>query len=136
MSITPYLTFNGNCAEALQFYAKTLGGRVVFSQNFGDGPMAGQFPEIADQIMHSALEIGDDTILACDNGAGDYRPPNGISITLSLADFEGARRVFDALAEGGSVSMPFEKTFWAEGFGMVRDRFGIPWMVNVDTVEA
>ena len=132
-SVTPYLFFDGTCAEAMRFYERTLGGRMEGMFRAGDTPGGGIPPEQADRIMHAHLVVGDRAILASDWMApGPYPGMNGFSLSLHPATVEEGRRLFDALAEGGTVNMPFEKTFWAEAFGMLVDRFGTPWMVNVD----
>lgn len=133
MDVCPYLTFNGNCEEALQFYAEVLGAEVVTMSKFGGSPMEEHTDEEHhDKVMHASIKLGDSTIMASDNIWPGYSPPSGISVTLGIDGIEQARKVFNALSEGGKVTMEFEKTFWAVGFGMVTDRFGIPWLVNCE----
>ena len=132
---TPYLTFDGTTTEAFAFYAKVLGGEIEFSQTFGESPMKDQVPpEYRNRIMHAKLRLPDGPLMASD--AGPWAPLDGpmraCSLSLHYPDIEKARKVFDALAEGGSVGMPFGETFWAAGFGMLTDRFGVAWMVNVE----
>ena len=134
MHITPYVTFNGNCAEAFKWYAEILGGEIVFMEPFRNSPIATDMPEEAlDQVMHARLKIGEGTLMASDNPWANYSPPSGIHISTSFTNLEEATRVFNALAEDGEIKMKFEKTFWTVGFGVVVDRFGVPWMVNCET---
>ena len=133
MQAIPHLHFKGNCGEAFGFYAKTLGGRIAFSMTFGESPAAAQMPrEAHDQIIHARLELGPQAmpITGCDVPGDRYQKPQGFSVLAEIAEPAEAERVFGALAERGTITMPFQETFWAKGFGMCTDRFGIPWMVN------
>jgi PhnB protein len=133
MRINPYLAFNGQCEAAMDFYAKCLGGAVAFKMRYGESPMAGQTPpELRDRIMHARLMVGDAVLMASDAPPDRYEAAKGITVTLSIDDADEAARVFRALADGGTVTMPFTETFWARGFGMLVDRFGIPWMINCE----
>jgi PhnB protein len=131
-NLAAYLTFDGTCAEAMRFYEKTLGGKLEFMQTFGESPMP--CPDaMKDRVMHARLVVDGGVLMASDAmGGHPYEGMKGFSISLQSPTLESARKLFDALAEGGKVTMPLEKTFWAEGFGMLVDRFGTPWMVNVD----
>lgn len=134
--LVPYLTFDGDATEAFERYAELLGGSVTFRMTFGDSMFADRMPpESHGKVMNSRLKIGDKMLMASDNHQGNYEPPKGMNVNVSVGDIGDARRIFDALAEGGEIRMAFEKTFWAEGFGMVTDRHGIPWMVNCDLPE-
>ncbi len=131
LGVSPYIAFKGNCREAIEFYKGALGAEVLFVQTMGESPMAGMGP--AENIMHSTIKVGDSTIMLCDDPRPDAAGSGGnISLALGLNDPERAKQIFGSLSEGGSVVMPLEKTFWAEAFGMVNDRFGIKWMVNCD----
>ena len=133
MQANPYLTFNGDCGEALKFYEQTLGARIEFLTKYEGSPAAGMAPpDWGDKVMHATVKIDDTTLMAADAPPGHYAKPQGISVSLSLNDAEKGERIFNALSQGGTVQMPFEKTFWAAGFGMCIDRFGIPWMVNCE----
>ena len=127
-----YLTFNGNCADAMRFYERTLGGKLAMLMTHAESPMAAQTsPGSADRIMHARLVIDGRILMASDSMAGQpYEGMKGFSLSLVYPTVADAQRVFDALAEGGRVTMPLQKTFWAEAFGMLVDRFGTPWMVN------
>ena len=133
MELNPYLIFNGDCAEAFKFYEQTLGGKIESLMTFAGSPAAEHVPaEFADKVLHATIKIEGQTIMASDAPPGKYERPTGISVAIGLNDRERGERIFNALAENGTVQMPFEKTFWASGFGMCSDRFGIPWMVNVE----
>jgi PhnB protein len=133
MRLNPHLHFKGTCAEAFKFYAATLGGKVTFSITYGESSAAAQMPkEIAGQIMHSTLEVGGQTVMGMDAPTDRYHTPQGFNIAVQITDADEAGRVFRALAEGGTVVMPFQQTFWAYRFGMCTDRFGIPWMINCE----
>jgi PhnB protein len=115
----------------MRFYEKTLGGKLTL-MTFGDSPMAGQTPPGAEKrVMHARLEVEDRMLMASDTMPGmPYQGIHGVSISLSFADVGKAKQVFEALAAGGKVTMPFEKAFWVEAFGMLVDRFGTAWMIN------
>jgi PhnB protein len=131
VDIHPYLNFDGRCAEAFAEYARILGGTVEFSQTFGESPMAGDMPqEWQGKVMHAQLRVGDRVIMGSDAPPAYFEKPQGMSVSLMFTDAEEGRRVFDALAPGGTVRMAYAPTFWAKGFGMLTDRFGIPWMIN------
>jgi PhnB protein len=130
MQISPYLNFNGNCAEAFAFYEQCLGGKIVFMQKHGDSPVAGQVPAgWADTVLHVRLEVGQFALLGSDAPPPHYATPQGMTVSISVPAADG-ERLFNQLSQSGSVTMPFQKTFWSPGFGMLVDRFGIPWMVN------
>ncbi len=133
MTFNPYLTFNGNCAEAFASYAEIFGAEIGMMMKFGDAPSGVSMPGASDDlIMHAQLNLGDSVLMGSDmTGDGETRV-SGIQIQMGYDDVDEARQVFEALAEGGVVEMPFQKTFWAAGFGMVRDRFGVPWLINCD----
>lgn len=133
MHLNPYLLFNGSCEEAFNFYAKTLGGTIKTMMPFEGSPMEKQAPEEwRKKIMHGRLDLGGQTLMGSDARAEHYRKPQGITVTLNVDNAADAERIFAALSEGGEVSMPMQETFWAVRFGMVTDRFGIPWMVNCE----
>jgi PhnB protein len=133
MVINPYLNFNGNCAEAFRFYEKTFGATIEAMMPFEGTPGAGEVPaEQKDWIMHARMTIGGVAVMASDAPKGMYQAPQGFHISVGIEDPAEGERIFAALADGGTVQMPFEKTFWAERFGMVVDRFGTPWMINCE----
>jgi len=133
MKLNPYLNFNGECEAAFSFYEQVLNGKVLFKMTWGESAAAGQVPAAAHKsIMHATLAIGDTLLMGADVMPGTYQKPQGISVSLSLSDAVEGERIFKALAENGTVQLEFQKTFWAKGFGMCIDRFGIPWMVNCE----
>jgi PhnB protein len=133
MHLNPYLLFNGDCNEALKFYEEKLGGKIEAKMTFAGSPAAEQMPpEWGDKVLHAAIVLGDTTVFASDAPPGHYEQPKGISVSISLNDKAKGEQIFNALAENGTTTMPFQQTFWASGFGMCVDRFGIPWMVNCE----
>jgi PhnB protein len=133
MQLSSHLGFDGNCEDAMNFYAKTFGGAINFKMTWADSPMCDQVsPSFQSKIMHMAVKVGDVVLMGADAPEGRYKKPQGIVISISVADVDDAKRVFNTLSEGGSVEMPFQETFWAKGFGMLTDRFAIPWMVNCE----
>jgi len=131
MKLNPYLNFNGQCAEAFKFYEKCLGGKIVMLQTHGESPLKDEVPPgWRDLVIHVRLEVGDDVLMGSDSPPQSYTVPQGMYVSISMAGPADAERVFKALAENGRVTMPFEKTFWSSGFGMLVDQFGTPWMVN------
>jgi len=129
MKSNPYLGFNGQCEAAFKFYEQLLGGKITFMQTWGDSPACEQMPaETHGSIMHATLDLGDSVLMGADSPPGSYEQPKGIHVVLHYQDTAQAERVFLALAEGGKVQMPYQPTFFAAGFGMCVDRFGIPWM--------
>ena len=128
-----YLAFNGQCAAAFKHYEKVLGGKIEMMMTHGESPMKDQTPaEWRDRIMHASLVVGDQRLLGADRPPQFQGPNEGFSVSLSLDDAAKAEQIFNGLAEGGTVRMPLQKTFWAAAFGMLIDRFGIPWMVNCE----
>ena len=131
--VEPYLFFDGNCGEAMRFYERTLGGKLSLLPA-KDAPDTSQFaPGSGDKIMHSKLEMENTILMASDWLAPTpYPGMKGFAITVSVPAATDAKRVFDKLAEGGQVTSPFGKTFYSDGFGMLVDRFGLPWMVMAE----
>jgi len=135
MQLNPYLFFNGQCEAAFKFYAQVLGGKIDGMLTHAGTPAEQQVPaEWRDKIMHARLIVGDQVLMASDAPPDHYEKPTGFSVSIQIKDKAEAERIFNALAEGGKVQMPFGQTFWAAGFGMCVDRFGIPWMVNCEGV--
>lgn len=131
-----YLFFNGNCAEAMRFYEKTLGGKIGMMMTHAQMPQAPGAPPLppgsADLVMHARLELDGRPLMASDWMSPDQPYPgmHGFSLSLVYPTVAEANKVFAALTEGGKVTMPMQKTFWVEAFGMLVDRYGTPWMVN------
>ena len=131
LGVNPYIAFKGNCKQAIEFYKKALDAQVLFTQTVGESPMSDMGP--ADNIMHCTIKVGGSTIMMCDDPRPDADASGGnISLAIGMNDPAKAKEVFAKLAEGGTVIMPLEKTYWAEAFGMLTDKFGVKWMVNCD----
>ena len=129
--LNPYLFYDSNCEAAFKFYEKTLGGKIEVIHRNEDGPpeMASP-PERKHKVMHARMTIGNQVLMASDAPPDHFQKPQGFSVSLTVGDPAEAEHKFKALSEGGSVNMPFGKTFFSKGFGMCVDQFGIPWMVN------
>lgn len=134
MQVQSYLNFGGRCEEALAFYKKTLGAEVTMMMRMKESPdLAMQAPPaMAEKIMHSAFKIGETTLMATDGMGPEGAAFKGVTLSLNVANDSEAKRLFAALSEGGSVQMPLMKTFWTSSWGTLTDRFGVPWMVNVE----
>ena len=135
MRVEPYLFFNGHCEEAVEFYKKALGAEVAMLMRFKDSPephAPGMLPPGSEnKVMHVSFRVGDTTVMASDGFCKGQTDFQGFSLSLTVSNEAAADRVFAALADGGHVQMPLNKTFWSPRFGMVTDRFGIGWMVSV-----
>jgi PhnB protein len=130
--IEPYLFFEGRCEEAVEFYKKALGAEVLMLMRFKDSPdpnACGGVP--GEKIMHASLRIGGSNIMASDGRCDEPMKFEGFSLSLAVNTDAEADKYFNALTEGGKVIMPLTKTFWSPRFGMVTDKFGVMWMVNV-----
>ncbi|OSI34168.1 VOC family protein [Neisseria dumasiana] len=145
MKFIPYLYFNGNCAEAIEFYARLFKAQITERHTFGDMPSEADMPPLSEadkqKIMHAQLTIGSQVLMLsdvvpelCATGSG-YQKPQGLQISISLDTPAEGQRIFNALAEGGTIEMPFEATFFSKGFGIVTDRFGIPWSIDSGDAE-
>ncbi len=135
MPIQPYLFFEGCCEAALGFYRETLGAEIEMMMRFSespDPPPPGMLPPgMEDKIMHAEFRIGDSVLMASDGQCNGKPGFQGFSLSLACADAAEGTRRFKALAEGGQVTMPLGPTFWSPCFGMLVDRYGIGWMINV-----
>jgi PhnB protein len=131
MTCNTYLSFNGTCREAFGFYEQVFGGKVTMMMTHGESPAAAHCPpEWHDTIMHARLEFDGHLLMGGDAPAGKAIKPTGFMVALGVEDLARGERIFNALADGGTVQMAWQDTFWARKFGMVTDRFGIPWVVN------
>ena len=129
------LSFDGQCEAAFSFYERCLNGKITFMLTWGDSPMAKDAPpEWSSKIAHSTLVVGNARLQGSDSAPGSYESPRGFVITLNPSEGD-ADRLFTELAEGGIVRMPLQETFWAHRFGVVTDRFGIPWAINCGESE-
>ena len=140
MQVQAYLFFDGRCEEAVEFYRRALGAEVEMLMRYKespDPPPPGMVaPGSDNKIMHASFRIGETTVMASDGDCAG-RPPtfDGFSLSLAVPNEAEADRVFAALADGGQVRMPLGKTFWSPRFGMLADRFGVGWMINVVPAE-
>jgi PhnB protein len=133
MHVSPYLSFKGNCEQAFKFYEKVLGGKIEGIMTWGATPMAKEVPpDWQNKIIHARLVLDGQDVYGADAPPQYYQQPQGFSVSLGVKQVAEAERVFKALAENGTVKMPLQQTFWSAGFGMLIDRFGIPWQVNTE----
>ena len=133
MKVQPYVFFDGKCDEALEFYQRALGAKVTALMRWKEAPDKSMItPGQENKVMHSEFQVGETVILASD-GRGTGNPSfQGFALTITADNDANAKRMFNALGDGGQVQMPLEKTFFASLFGMVADKFGVGWMVIVD----
>jgi PhnB protein len=130
-SLNPHLIFDGQCEAAFRFYETALGGKITLMMSHGNSPMASEAAaEWRAKILHATFSVGDAVFSGSDARPEEYRAPQGFCVLLNLDDAAGADRIFAALAQDGAVQLPLQQTFWALRFGMLTDRFGIPWMIN------
>lgn len=133
MQMSPYLAFDGNCQEAFKFYEKCLNGKIEAMIPHEGSPIAKDVPaEWQKKIMHARLSFDGQVLMGGDAPPNHYKKPQGFSVNLTIQQSKDAERIFNALGENGSIQMPIQETFWAHRFGMLIDRFGIPWMVNCE----
>jgi PhnB protein len=139
MQSNTYLNFNGDCEAAFKFYEQCLGGKIVAKMTYGESPMAEQAPpeqrdspveRLRQRIMHLHLTVGDMVLMGADCPPEYFEKPQGFNVNLQFDNVEEGERIFNALAENGTVKMPFQETFWATRWGMLVDKFGTPWMIN------
>jgi PhnB protein len=135
MQLNPYLNFKGDCEAAFQFYERVLGGKIECLIRYEGTPAEEQTPpEWRNKIIHGRLNLNGQVVMASDCAPDRYQKPHGLSLTLSIEEPAKADSVFHDLAEDGEITMPIQETFWAVRFGMLTDRFGIPWMINCEKV--
>lgn len=133
MQMNPYLSFKGDCEAAFTLYARSFGGELGPIFRYGGSPMEGQVPpDWADKVMHASLTVGGQVLMGADAFGDQYETPKGFSMSLHMSSAADAERVFHDLADGGTIVMALEQTFWAERFGIVTDRFGIKWSINCE----
>ena len=132
MRLDIYVNYRGNCEQAFRFYEEHLGGRITGMIRHRDQPHPNIPADWQEKVMHGSLTIGQQVLLGADVAPDRYEAPKGFSLSLQLRDTTEAERIFYELATDGRVVLPLEKTFWAARFGMVVDRFGIPWLIKCD----
>jgi PhnB protein len=132
--LDPYLFFDGDCADAMRFYERVFRGKLEMMQSYGESPAATDVsPEKHGRIMHARLELDGRALMASDAVSEDpFEGIRGFALSMNYESVDEAQRVFTELGEGGTVQMPMQKTFWAAAFGMLVDKFGTPWMINVN----
>jgi PhnB protein len=131
MRANPYLFFSGNCEEAFAFYQSVLGGKITAMMKHAGTEAEAYVPaEWKDKIMHAALDLGEDVLMGSDSSPEHQEPMKSVYVSLQFTDADEAKQKFEALADGGTVKMPFAATFFSAGFGMLIDKFGAPWMIN------
>ena len=138
MQIQPYLSFEGRCEEAIEFYKKALGAKVEMLMRFKDSPDPAMCPSgvsPGEKVMHACMRIGDTAVMASDGMCSGKPNFQGVSLSITAGDEAEAKRVFTAISEGGQVQMPLGKTFFSPAFGVAADRFGVSWMVVVQPKE-
>lgn len=142
-SVNPYLTFDGNCEEAFNFYRSVFKVEIPYMGRFGEMPQGDDSMKVPDEeanrVMHVSLQVGDTVIMGSDKSSAHgpaHNIGNNITINLNTDSKEQADEYYNGLAEGGQPSMPMNETFWGSYFGMLTDKFGIQWMVSYDTGDA
>ena len=136
MDVATYLSFKGDCEAAFRFYAESLGGEMGALFYYGGSPMEHMAPSgWQNKVMHGSVKVANQVLMGADVEPEKYEEPKGFSLSLQIKGVDNAERVFGELAKGGRIQMPLEKTFWAARFGMVVDRFGIPWLINCEDTE-
>jgi len=131
MRITPHLYFDGKCEEAFLEYHRILGGRITTMMKYGESPMAPQIePKWHNRIVHASLKLDDFELAGVDALPHEYKKPQGFSVILTVASHAEAKRLFLLLSDSGEVRLPFQETFWSAGFGVLLDRFNVPWEIH------
>jgi len=138
MKFTPYLIFDGQCKAAFDHYARVFGGEIRELNTYAQAPAEMPVPDShKDRIMHVSLHLDETVLMGADLGPGqEYVPGNQVHISVNVTDEQQAKAVFEGLAEGGTITMPFQKTFWGAWFGMCTDAWGMHWMVNCQIDQA
>ena len=133
MQVNPYLSFDGQCEAAFTFYAQCLRGQLGPIFRYAGSPMADQAPpDWQEKVMHGSVTVGEQELMGADITPDRYEAPKGFSLSIQIKNTADAERIFRELGAGGTIVRALEKTFWAERFGMVTDRFGTPWMINCE----
>jgi PhnB protein len=136
MHLHPYLSFKGDCEAAFACYEQCLGAQRGSMFRYGGSPMAADVPaDWSDKVMHASVTIGNQVVMGGDVTPDRYEAPKGFSLSLQITGTAEAERIFQELSKDGRIVMPLEQTFWAARFGMLIDRFGIPWLINCETPE-
>jgi PhnB protein len=132
MQLTPYIIFSGNCEQALNFYAKALGGEIGQISRYGDIPGGDTHGQDPKWIMHTQFTVDGTILFMASDGPTDANDSGMVSLSLNISDIGKTQTIFSALSEGGTVTMPLQDTFWDATFGMLKDKHGIKWMLNCE----
>ncbi len=133
MKLNTYLNFDGNCAQAFHYYEQHLGGRITMMVHRGDAPEAGEFPpELRDSVLHARIALAGTELQGADMPPGIQKPMRSAYLSLSVDSVEEAERIYSALGEGGEILMPMDETFFAQRFAVLRDRYGMLWMIILE----
>lgn len=131
MNLSVHLNFNGNCKDAFALYSKVFGTKQNMLMTYGEAPAAAPVPaDWKDKVMHTSISLGGGMLMGCDAPPDRSKPLGGFQVSVGSSDQAEVRRIFNGLAEGGSIQMPLDKTFWSPLFGMCTDKFGVAWMVG------
>jgi PhnB protein len=131
MSFSVHLIFDGQCEKAFRFYEECFGAKIITMLKCSESSAASQAPpDAADGILHATLKLGDSYVFGADAFPGKYEKPQGFFVLFSVGDSKEAEQTFQKLADGGNVTMPLQETFWAKRYGVVTDKYGVPWEVN------
>lgn len=137
MQVSTHLVFGGQCEAAFQFYERVLGGKIVNILAYGNSPMAEQVPpEWREKIVHGTFTVGGTVLAGADFLPDQYVKPQGFYVLLSVDDPMDAERIFSALAENGQVHMAIQQTFWSSRFGVLTDKFGVPWEISCEQAQS
>ncbi len=139
MQISPYVCFNGNCKTAFDYYVKNLGAKMIMCMTYADAPPQSAGPGSAscppppsDRIMHARIQLGENFIMGSDSPPERFEAPAGVLINLTVTDPAEAERLYQGLSEKAQIFMPLGETFWAKKFAMLKDQFGVSWMINCE----
>lgn len=134
MKLSPHLSFDGNCQEAFRFYENVFGGKIVTMLTYGESPMSMDVkPDWHEKIIHATLTLSDGVLSGADAPPGEYDQPQGFQILYQPETPQESMRVFNALADGGTIVMPVQATFWTPCYGALVDRFKIPWEISCES---
>ncbi len=137
MQFACHLSFEGTCEAAFRTYHRIIGGGDMSLMTYGTSPLSSQVPaDWQSKILHATLRLGDHELLGADVFPGAVVHHDGFAVVLGVTGVDRGRKIFDALAEGGQIKMPFQQTFWSPGYGMLVDRFGVPWEINTANADA
>ncbi len=133
MKLNAYVMFSGQCAEAFDFYAKCLGGKIAMKLTYGETPASEQTAaDWRGKIIHERLVVGDQVLMGSDAPADRFEKPQGFSVSIGVDTPAEAERIYKGLSDGAEICMELQETFWAQRFAMLVDKFGTPWMINCE----